>query len=160
MSSKKPLCLYSGVIKQLQAGDSLDATLGQVDIISLTNVNANPVVIGQPVYVPSADNVDLAKADASATVQVLGLMAVASTANNTAGNVQKNGTLTATDNQWKAVTANGASLSAGTVYYLDSATAGKITATAPTADGKFVCRLGIAISTLEFEISIQEPVAL
>jgi hypothetical protein len=51
-------------------------------------------------------------------------------------------------------------LTAGATYYLSDDVAALLTATAPTAAGSYVVRVGIAISTTEIEINIQEPILL
>jgi hypothetical protein len=161
MASKKPLVITNGQIGQLQSPDVLSADLNEVDILVLANANAGVLVICTPVYISSDDHVDKAQADSASTIQVIGLTAVSpSIGIGGSGAVQKNGTLVATDAQWKAVEDNGASLVPGTVYYLDAVTVGKITSTPSTTAGQFVCRLGQAISTTEFEINIQEPLGL
>lgn len=153
---KKPLVITNGLIEQLQAGDSLSND----EMRSLTNDNAGSLVIGTPVYVSGADSVDKAKADASGTKDVIGLVADVSIATTVAGNVLTDGPLSATTGQWDAVTEETGGLTPGGVYFLDDANLGKMTQTAPTADGKYVSRLGTALSTTEFEISIQTPIKL
>jgi hypothetical protein len=104
--------------------------------------------------------VNLAKADASGTVQVVGLVRATSITNAQSGSVQMSAVLVATAAQWDAVAGTTGGLVAGTVYYLDPTTAGKMTATTPTTAGQFVVRLGIALSTTDFDISIQPPMKL
>jgi hypothetical protein len=157
---KKPLVITNGQIQQLQSGDTLDASCAEVDVISLTNGNASAIVIGTPVYSSGAGEVDKAQADAVATVEVLGLAQPVSTAASASGNIQTDGVLSATTAQWDAVAGTTGGLAAGTVYYLDPDTAGKITPTAPTTAGDFVVRIGKAISTTELEISISQPIKL
>lgn len=160
MANRKPLVINSGLIQQLQAGDTLDASVSEVDVYSGTNNNAGSVTIGQPVYVDAAGGFDLAKADAAATVEVLGLVKDTSVAAAASGVVQTDGVLVATTGQWDAVTGGAGGLAAGTVYYLDPDTAGMLTDTAPTAAGDFVVRVGLALSTTELEISITQPIKL
>lgn len=160
MASRKPLVINAGQMEQLQAGDTLDATVSEVDVISKTNDNVGAITIGQAVYQKSNGNVDLARGNAQGTVQVLGLVRDASIAAAGSGIIQTDGVLSATTGQWDAVTGGTGGLTAGSVYYLSAATAGRITATAPTAVGEFVIRLGKALSTTEFEISVEPPIKL
>jgi len=154
---KKPLVITNGLIEQLQAGDSLSST----DALQLTNDNAGAVVIGSPVYVSGVDSFDKAKADASGTKDVIGLVADAPSIGIAGtGNVLTDGRLVATTVQWDAVTGETGGLTPGGVYFLDAATAGKMTQTAPTTDGQYVSRLGTGLSTTDFEISIQTPIKL
>ena len=72
MAQRKPLVIVNGQIQQLQSGDVLDASVNEVDVVSKQNDNAGAIVIGQPVYTKTNGNVDLAQADAGATVEILG----------------------------------------------------------------------------------------
>jgi hypothetical protein len=160
MALKKPLVLTSGQIQQLQAGDTLDAACAEVDVVSMTNANAGSIVIGAPVYVSAAGAVDLGKADAAATVQLLGLVRDTSITTSESGNIQTDGVLTASTDQWDAVVGTTGGLAAGAVYYLSEATAGLLTATAPTTAGQFVVRVGVALSTVALDITIEPPIKL
>lgn len=162
MALRKPLVIVAGQIQQIQSGDVLDSAVsGEVDVVSLENdTGAAALVIGAPVYVKSAGKVDNAQADAVATVEVLGLVAVATIAYQASGNIQTDGVLTATTGQWDAITGETGGLTSGSVYYLDPDTAGKLTLTAPTTDGDFVVRVGKAVSTTVMEITILNAVKL
>lgn len=159
MAARKPLVLNSGKVQQLQSGDTLDASTTEVDIVSKTNDNAGSIVIGTPVYVKSDGDVDKAKADASGTTEVLGLVRDASIATTAAGNIQTDGVLTATTGEWDAVTGGSGGLTVGP-YYLSAATAGALTATAPSSAGQYVTRVGFAISTTAMDITPQVPMLL
>ena len=160
MALRKPLVIVDGAIQQLQAGDSLDATASEVDVVARTNNNAGTIVIGNAVYPDGNGTVDLAQADASGTVEILGLVSSTSIAAAASGSVQTDGVLSATTGQWDAVAGTTGGLTAGAVYYLDPDTAGMLTATAPTAAGDYVIRVGLALSTTELEISVQPPIKL
>lgn len=160
MAQRKPLVINSGQIEQLQSGDTLDAVVTEVDLISRTNNNASPITIGAPVYPDGNGTVDLAQADASGTVEVLGLVQETSIAAAASGYIQTDGILTATTGQWDAVAGTTGGLTAGTVYYLDPDTAGMLTDTAPTTGGDYVIRIGVGLSTTELEITFQPPILL
>jgi hypothetical protein len=160
MATKKPLVITNGQIEQLQAGDTLDAPVTEVDVVSKTNDNASAIVIGTPVYVKSNGNVDKAQANASGTVQVLGLVRDASIPSSTSGVIQTDGVLSATTEQWDAVTGDSGGLTPGAVYYLSASTAGQLTTNAPTTAGQFVVRIGLALSSTELDISIEPPIKL
>lgn len=160
MALRKPLVLVDGNVQQLQAGDTLDAVAAEVDIVTMTNGNAGSIVIGTPVYPDSPGSVDLAQANASGTVNLLGFVKDATIVSAASGSIQTDGILAATTGQWDAVTGDTGGLTAGTVYWLDPTTAGKLTTTAPTSVGQYVVRVGQAISTTELEISIEPPILL
>lgn len=160
MATRKPLVIVDGRIRQLAAGDTLDATVAEVDVVQRENANVAAIVIGTPVYVSASGEVDKAQANALATVEVLGLVRDASIAAAASGSIQTDGVLVATTGQWDVITGQTGGLTVGAVYYLDPATAGRLTATAPTAVGEFVARVGKAMSETELEITIAQPIEL
>jgi hypothetical protein len=160
MALKKPLVISNGQIEQLQAGDTLDAPVSTSDAVQVQNGSASAIVIGTPVYVKAGGQADKAQANASGTVQVLGLCADVSAAAAANMNVQTDAILSATTTQWDAVAGGTGGLTPGAVYWLSAATAGKLTATAPTNAGEFVVRIGTAVSSTELEISIEAPIKL
>lgn len=155
-----PLVLIGGKIAQLPPGDTLNAKANEVDTVTVTNDNAGPLVIGTPVYVSNPDAVDQAAADAAGTSEVLGLIRDASVPSGNTGSAQTNGILQATTGQWDAITGQTGGLTTGAIYYLDAATPGKLTTTAPSAVGEFVTRVGQAVSTTEMQIAPQPAIAL
>jgi hypothetical protein len=103
------------------------------------------------VYVKSNGAVDKANAAASGTKAVLGLVGVASISASASGVIQTDGVLSGTTGEWDAVTGETGGLTPGAVYYL-STTAGQLSQTAPSGSGQYVTKVGMAISTTEFEI--------
>ncbi len=101
-----------------------------------------------------------AKADASGTKSVLGLVSDATISNGVAGNVMLNGFITATTGQWDTAFGTSGGLAFGTRYYLSAATAGLGTSTAPGTVGQYVVEIGIALSTTVLKIDIKQPVLL
>ena len=158
MATKLPLVITNGVVQQLQAGDSLDTRAEQFQLI---NDEATPVVIGSAVYPDVAGGFKKAQANAAGTKDVIGLVGQApSITNAVAGAITLDGVLTATTTQWDAVTGDVGGLVFKARYYLDPTTPGKITKTAPTAVGQYVCEIGEAMSTLDLKINILAPVLL
>lgn len=151
MAIQKPLVIISGQIQQIPAGDTLSAGAVEVDVIAKLNANVGAIVIGTPVYPSSATAVDKAGAGAVGTKKVLGLVQSSSITSGASGFIQTDGILTATTGQWDAVAGTTGGLAVGATYYL-SATAGLLTATAPSASGNYVCEVGIALSPTELEI--------
>ena len=160
MALRKPLVLVNGKLRQIAAGDTLDAHVVEVDVVNQQNNNASTINIGQPVYTDGAGTVDLAQADAIGTVEVLGLVKAATIVAAASGAIQTDGVIAATTAQWDTITGDVGGLTPGSVYFLDPDTAGNITLTAPTSVGDFVVRLGKAISTTELEITILQPIEL
>lgn len=156
MATKKPLVITNGQIEQLQAGDNLTSK----DLFDRLNNSGGALVKGTPVYVPTAGEVDKAKADAASTKDVFGLVADTSIADTASGGIQTDGVLSATTAEWDAVTGQTGGLTPGAIYFLSATTAGMLTTTAPTTDGHFVCRVGLALSTTELEITFHAPIKL
>src|SRR5437763_993255 len=101
MALRKPIVQVGGLLEQLQSGDTLDApAVAGGDTVAMTNSNSGSIVIGTPVYIINNDSVDKAKADASGTKDVLGLVTNTSVAASASATVQLNGILTATTGQW------------------------------------------------------------
>lgn len=160
MASRKPLVIDGGVVKQLPAGDTLDAPTTTPDVYSFTNGEAGAITVGLPVYVSAASTVKKAKADASGTAQVVGLVYDASISAAASGSVVIDGVVSTTTGTWDAICGTTGGLTAGTAYYLSKDTAGAMTSTAPSAAGQFVCRVGMALSTTEMMVKPQPYIAL
>jgi len=156
MALRKGLVWSGGYTRQLQAGDIWDHLA-----TSKINDNAGAAVICSVVYPKTTSgHFDLARADAAGTASVFGLVFDTSIASAGTGIVQVAGRFEATTGQWDVVTGQSGGLTSGSVYYLDPATAGKLTTTKPTTPGQFVVQVGIALSTTELAILLQPPIAL
>lgn len=102
---------------------------------ALTAVNA--------VYISAADNVSKAIASAPGTAQVLGF-AISTVSDTNPVSVRKFGAL-----------AGFSTLTSGSRYYLDGASAGAITATVPSTSGHTIVQVGYAKNTTTLDINIQ-----
>lgn len=160
MATRKPIVIVGGQLRQMAAGDVLDAQLNEVDFVVAANDELSAIVIGTPVYINGADTVAKALADAIGTSNVLGLVVDVTVAASDPARILTDGRLAATTAQWDVVTGDSGGLTAGAVYYLDPTTAGNLTTTAPTTDTEVVVRVGKALSTTVFEISINQPILL
>lgn len=160
MALIKPLVIINGLVQQLSAADTLDAAVSEVDVVALTNNQGAAVVIGTPVYSNAAGQFRSGQANASGTIQLIGLAKDVSTAIAASGLVQTDGILVGTTVQWDAITGQTGGLTAGSPYYLSAATAGRLTVTAPSTIGQFVVRVGLALSSTQLDISIQPPIGL
>lgn len=145
---KKPLVLTDGEIEQLQPGDLLPSVPS-----SLALEAAAELFICTPVYISAADTVDVAH---SGTLpNVIGLVAEPITI-SAIGAIQTEGRLIATTAEWDGRTGETGGLTPGSTYYLGEW--GALTAIPPTSG--YLTRLGIAISTTDFEIKISRPIRL
>ncbi len=114
--------------------------------------------IGTPVVSSlSADHTVLpGQADDVDTTFVLGLASTPGVVGDHV-NVQPQGVLTLTRAQWDAITGDTGGLIWGIPYYLDPATSGQLTTTAPSDPGDFVVRVGVALSATDLLILICCP---
>lgn len=153
-AARRPLVIIDGMIRQLPSGDSIDAPSAEVDVVILTNGAASAATFGTPIYISASSTFQPARANAGATHGVLGLVRDSSIAAAASGSIQTDGVLTGTTAQWDLITGQTGGLAPGSVYFLSSATAGRLTTTAPTNIGEYVLRIGRAISTTALEISV------
>lgn len=160
MALRKPLVVSSGLIQQLQSGDTLDTPGSGGELIAQTNDEVGSIVIGAPVYNDVASGVKKAQANAAGTRKVLGLVYDTSINAAASGNIITGGVLAATTGQWDSITGGVGGLAVGTVYFLSAATAGLLTSTAPSAVGQYVVEVGMAISTTEMQVRVQPGILL
>jgi hypothetical protein len=163
MATRTPLVIgANGLPQQLQAGD----TLGSIAAAKYNNEvftngeGAAALVICTPVYDSAAGAVKRAQANAASTASVTGLWVDPTTAAAGSGNCAVGGILTATTAQWDAVTGGTGGLTFGTFYFLDPATAGKLTTTVPVTPGQFNSLVGQAMSTTDMRLILSPPIAL
>lgn len=157
MALRKPLVSINGIISQLPAGDTLQVPIQGLQTQAMTNGESGAITQGMAVYIQAADTVKKAQANASGTRIVFGLVADASIASSASGNIATSGLLTVSD--WTSVTGS-ATLTSGSLYFLDPSTAGKLTATAPTTTGQFVVCVGIALDTTTLQIDLNPATAI
>lgn len=162
MALRIPLVIVAGQIEQLQSGDSILVPTSTADVRALTNhEGATTVVIGMVVYIDAASGFKRAQANAVSTAVAVGLCFDTSIAPSASGNICTGGVMTATTGQWGAVITGGPSgLTAGALYYIDPATPGFITLTAPSTVGQVVAPVGLALSTTDMEIRLLTNILL
>jgi hypothetical protein len=168
---------FSGTTAQRPAApyvgqEFFDTTLGQPvwwdginwitwsDSLYLLNDEAVAVPIGTPVYIDAANGFKKARSNALATAFPIGLVAQSTIASAAIGSVRSGGALLASTAQWDVVTGAVGGLTPGARYWLDPATAGRLTTTAPTTVGQFVTRVGLAASPTKMIIEIDDSVLL
>jgi hypothetical protein len=122
----------------------------------MTNGEATTIVAGMAVYISAADTVKMGLASAMATSNIFGIVTAASIAASAIGNVQHVGVVSLATALWDAVTGQSGGLTAGSMYYLDPATAGHMTTTVP-GSGNIVAVLGQAKSTTDFKFQPRLP---
>jgi hypothetical protein len=162
MAVKKVLVMgTNGHPENLQAGDSISVSSTSTEVETLTNAVASAVVIGTPIFISAADAFTAARANASATAKVHGIVFDApSIAASSPGQIATDGVVTASTGQWDVVTGQTGGLTAGADYFLDAAAVGKLTATPPSAAGQFNVYIGRAKSATDLSLSIRPSIAL
>lgn len=160
MANIKPTVMdaTTGLLRNIQAGETIESTYLGSDLTQLTNENAGAIVIGTPVYSSDAGKCDKAKADAEATTSVIGLVNDVTVATTDPAFIKEKGILTATTGQWDAVAGTTGGLAHGVRYFLSAATAGLLTAT-PPATG-YIVLVGIALSATQLKLEIGSPYKL
>ncbi len=151
---RKPLVLSNGCLEQLQAGDTLAPVPHTLEV---TNDETITILIGAVVYISSANAVKYAKADLATTKSAIA-MCLGDIIATELGIIQVDGLLTLTTEQWDLATGDTGGLTPGSVYFLSAATIGRITNVPPTTG--YIVKIGTAISTVNFEISIGTPIKL
>src|SRR6266436_2151649 len=149
MAARKPLVFVNGQIENLQPGDTISVVATGGAVVTQTNYEVAPIVIGTIVYNDANDGVKKAKADASGTKDVIGLVYDTSITNGVAGTIQVDGIFAfANTTQVDAIFGTTGGFTVRTRYFLSSATAGLGTSTAPSTQGQYVVEVGMAISTI------------
>lgn len=163
-SARKPLVLNANKeVEQLQAGDTLLATVSGGDNFELVNGSGATLSAGTAVYAYTS-SATVKKAFASnvatyAEARVIGL-AMAEIASPGTGAICQAGNLSLGDPLfWDPITDEVPSggLTIGAVYYL-SATPGNITTTPPSTG--YVTKIGIALNTDLMFVNIESPIKL
>ena len=151
---KKPIVITQGQLEQLQIGDVLAPV---PNVFEAVNGESATILIGGTVYISAANTVKYAKADDEVTKNAIALC-TADIDSSEIGVVQVDGRLTLTIAQWDIATGDTGGLVPGTSYFLSEAVAGRISKIAPNTG--FVAKIGIAVSTIDFEILISAPIKL
>ena len=153
---KKPLVLTNGRVEELQASDELDL-VNNLDLVNKVNGHPSSIVKGQPVYVNAVGQIDIAKADAALSANVIGLVRNDSIAAGASGQVQLQGQLYMAD--WTAVTGS-PDLTVNSEYYLSPTNAGTLTTTPASTPGQFLAFVGFAVDAKTLMILWERPIRL
>lgn len=117
------------------------------------------ISIGQPIYINSSGNAELADASSLTTSKVTGLATTAATAGAQVSFTRNQGLTIPNVNTVVDNVANGL-LEPGKYYWLSTNT-GKLTRTPDTStSGSVLIQIGLALSTSELQIEIQAPVVI
>lgn len=128
---------------------------GQVDPVSAEFDTT--MGVGEPVRIVSTGNAEQAQGDSATNSDVAGLAFTAAAATETGAYVPEGGRVTQAN--WTAVIGS-ASLTPGTVYYVDPSTAGDLTATKPTTSGEVVKKVGRALTATTMQVELGPSVLL
>jgi hypothetical protein len=122
-------------------GNVVELQSDGLSVRAFVNANAGAITARQIAFVTPLGEIDLAQADDVSTGadQVLVVVKDASIASAASGSVYFRG----------AVVPGFTALTIGATYFISEATAGAITAVAPSASGEFVYKVGRAISATE-----------
>jgi len=124
----------------------LNAAIDGVNEVALTATAAEPLLIGQPVYIRLDGQAALASRADALHATVAGIVEADTIAGDPA-RVRMTGTAPASG------------LIIGHTYYLGT-TPGTLTDIAPTAAGQFLTRIGTAVKTDAVYLSIQPPILM
>ena len=129
-------------------------------VLSATVESGSPTInIGQPVYINSSGNAELADASALSTARVVGLATVSAAADDVISFTRNQSLTIANVNSIVDNVSNGL-LEPGKYYWLSTNT-GKLTRTPDTSTvGAVLLQIGLALSTSELQIEIQAPVVI
>lgn len=134
----------SGNVVQITSGGALNiaaTTPTKVAISTLTNTSGGAITQGTAVYINGSNTFSSAQANAGGTSTVLGIVSAASIANGATGEITVHGIVTIPTGKQTGTWA------ANDIIYLDPATAGKLTNSAPNTTGQYAVEVGISLNT-------------
>ena len=131
------------------------------DLIKSATVQSGSasISVGQPIYINSTGNAELADASSLTTSKVTGLATTAATAGTQVSFTRNQGLTIPNVNTVVDNVSNGL-LEPGKYYWLSTNT-GKLTRTPDTStSGSVLIQIGLALTTSELQIEIQAPVVI
>lgn len=162
MAIRAPLVIINGKIQELPVGDYIaGAPPGPQGppgsgIPDSTAIVAEDISPGQAIYLDGSGELRLAQADSEMTGYAAGICTVGATAGNAASYVTEG--LVALAN-W-TVSVGTASLTPGTLYFLDPNNPGGMTEVSPTSSGQIVLVTGRATTGQILDLIFTQPVLL
>jgi len=128
-------------------------------LLTKTNENVGSLVKGNLVYSSSLNKVNKAQANSINTSKVLGMVTNTTVANNATATIQNSNVFTFDNTtQVDAIANTTGGFVFDTYYYLDTATAGKLTSVTPTDYPNCLVKIGLALSTTSIKLDIQDPI--
>lgn len=117
---------------------------------------------GTPVYSSGLNLIKRATADGitPGKEKVFGIVVNNSIAISATGTIQVAGILLLTTALWDAVTGQVGGLTEGATYYLDPTTPGKLTTTVPSTPTQYISIVGVAMSSTDMFINLDQPTEL
>lgn len=158
-----PLVIINGVTQQMPTGDTIASQFVSVNDVVCSNGDSVALVNVTPVYqsdMVTGGIVQRARANASATSSVLGLIQQGPALVGQNATVQVEGLISAITGDWDLVTGQSGGLTPGSRYFLSTATAGMLTTTPPSTVGQFSVCVGRAITPTTMKLEVQEPIGL
>lgn len=137
-----------------------ESKLRLLQAIPIVNTSNFDMTLGMAVYAPGQGEGGLAIASSDTRKNVIGLVAddlILSQSGR--GSVLSTGTLTGTVAQWEATTGLAGGLIPGANYFLDIV-AGHLTPYPSGDAAHYLCPVGQALTTTDFIIRIERPIAL
>jgi len=131
-------------------------TISAGEFEPLTAEVDSDVKVGHIVYLKANGHIDLAKADIASTTHAAGLVIEDTTA-NTACQYISEGQVERAD--WTDI-AGSASLTPGATYFLSDTQAGRLMPVATNTIGRYVVRIGRAVSVTTLDVEIEWPILL
>lgn len=113
-----------------------------------------------PVYVFSGTGAKRALANDINTKRVVGLVVDTIIPTLGSGSIQTDGTLTATTAEWDFLTGDVNGLAPNAPYFLDPITPGRLTRTAPSTLGYFICPIGTASNATDMIINLGPTIGI
>lgn len=119
-------------------------------LTTFTNNSGATIEKLAPVYSSAAGEITKAQANSTTTAEMIGLATAAITNTSTGTVYTRDGDIiTGTTGEWDAIAGTTGGLAFGVVYYLSTATAGRLQSTVPSTSGHVVYEVGVGVSTTQ-----------
>lgn len=113
------------------------------------NDNGGTIVKGQCVYMKSDGDIDLARANATGTSILAGVVQDTSVTTGSPAKIQTDGKISQTTGAWDALTGGTGGLTPGAIYYMSVTTPGMLQTAVTVTGGQQVVKVLLALSATE-----------